>query len=111
MISGEHDRVDPPEVLERELLPRLARAQLHVLPQVGHLSPYEAPDAVANLVRAFAVSLTGDGTWSPSGDAVERRECRYCGLSPAAAVSGRLGRSHAESSPATAPAPQRPDHG
>ena len=83
MISGEHDRVDPPAVLERELLPRLAQAQLHVLPQVGHLSPYEAPDAVANLVGAFAMSLTE----------TVQLECKYCGLTPAAAASERLRRN------------------
>ncbi|WP_010215299.1 alpha/beta fold hydrolase [Sphingomonas sp. PAMC 26621] len=58
IVSGEHDRVDPPEVVERELLPRLAQAQMHVLPQVGHLLPYEAPDEIADMVRAFALSLT-----------------------------------------------------
>ena len=93
VISGAHDRVDPPEVLERELLPRLARAQFHVLPGVGHLSPYEAPDAVATLVRAFAMSLTDDGVASPGGDGMVQPECRYCGLSPAEAASARLRRS------------------
>lgn len=54
VISGENDRVDPPDVLRRELLPRITQAQLHLLPGVGHLSPLEAPDAVANLIRTFA---------------------------------------------------------
>jgi len=108
VISGEHDRVDPPEVLERELLPPLARAQLHVLPQVGHLSPYEAPDAVANLVRAFAMSLTDDGILSLNGDEMVQRQCKYCGLSPAAAASVRL--RHADIGSATPPTSQRPDH-
>jgi 3-oxoadipate enol-lactonase len=94
VISGEHDRVDPPAVLERELLPRLAQAQLHVLPQVGHLSPLEAPDAVANLVGAFAMSLTDNGTSSRTGDKTVQLECRYCGLSPAAAASDRLRRNN-----------------
>ena len=67
VISGEHDRVDPPEAL-RELLSRLGQAELHVLPQVGHLVPYEAPDEVADLVRAFALSLPDHGLLSPAGD-------------------------------------------
>lgn len=83
VISGKHDRVDPPEVLERELLPRLARVQLHVLPQVGHLSPFEAPEAVAKLVGAFAMSLTE----------MVQGECKFCGLTPAAAASERLRRN------------------
>lgn len=109
VISGKHDRVDPPEVLERVLLPRLARAQLHVLPQVGHLSPYEAPDAIANLVRAFAMSLTDNDTLSPTGDEMVQRQCKYCGLSPAAAASARLRRSHADSGPTTPSVPHRTD--
>jgi pimeloyl-ACP methyl ester carboxylesterase len=111
VISGEHDRVDPPDVLERELLPRLARAQLHVLQHVGHLSPYEAPDAVAKLIRAFALSLTDDGARPPYGESMARWECRYCGLSPAAAASVRLGRISAGIGPAAPPVPHRPnDH-
>ncbi|MBW4025526.1 MAG: alpha/beta fold hydrolase [Proteobacteria bacterium] len=102
VVSGEHDRVDPPAVLQRELLPRLARAQLHVLPRVGHLSPYEAPDAVADLVRAFAVSLT-------AGES-EREECRYYGLSPAAAASARLDPSQAETGPAAHVVPRAKDN-
>ncbi len=105
VISGEHDRVDPPEVLERELLPHLARAQLHVLRRVGHLSPYEAPDAVANLVRDFAVSLTDDAASPPSTDG---EACRYCGLSPAAAARARLDRSRVDTG-GPVPTPPSPD--
>ena len=109
VISGEHDRVDPPEVLERELLPRLAQAQFHVLPQIGHLSPYEAPDAVANLVGAFAMSLTDHGIWSPTGDKMVQLECKYCGLSPAAAASERLRRNDQMKVPAMSVHGNHPD--
>ena len=57
VISGEHDRVDPPEGLRRELLSRILQAQLYVLPKAGHLLPLEAPDHVADLIRAFALSI------------------------------------------------------
>jgi len=57
VISGEHDRVDPPDVLRRELLSRIPQAQLHVLPKVGHLSPLEAPEDIADLIRAFVRPL------------------------------------------------------
>lgn len=57
VMSGEHDRVDPPAGLRRELLSRIAQAELYVLPQVGHLSPLEAPDDIADLIRAFALSI------------------------------------------------------
>jgi len=55
VISGELDRVDPPDVLRRELLTRIPHAQLHVLAGVGHLSPLEAPQQIAKLVRNFAL--------------------------------------------------------
>lgn len=82
VVSGAHDRVDPPEVLRRELLALIPRAQLHVLDHVGHLLPFEAPDAISSLVRAFALSLTETELESPSatGGAVKRR-CSRCGAS------------------------------
>lgn len=57
VISGEDDRVDPPEVLRRELLSRIPHAQLCVLPNVGHLSPLEAPGRIAELIRSFVLPL------------------------------------------------------
>lgn len=60
VISGENDRVDPPDILRRELLPRIPQAQLHLLPGVGHLSPLEAPGAIANLTRTFARAVMPD---------------------------------------------------
>jgi pimeloyl-ACP methyl ester carboxylesterase len=60
VLSGALDRVDPPEVLRRELLPRIPQARLRVLPQHGHLLPYEAPEEIADQVSAFALSLTED---------------------------------------------------
>ena len=61
VIAGEHDRVDPPDVLRRELLSRIPHAQLCLLPNVGHLLPLEAPDDVGDLIRAFALSMTEHG--------------------------------------------------
>lgn len=58
IIAGEHDKVDPPEVLQREVQPRITGSRLVVLPKVGHLSPLEAPEAVASEIRTFATSLT-----------------------------------------------------
>jgi len=70
VLSGEHDRVDPPEVLRRELLPRIAQAKLYVLPKVGHLSPLVAPSEIADLISAFALSTTNDGP-SPSAASMD----------------------------------------
>lgn len=79
VISGEHDRVDPPDVLRSELLSRIPHAQLCVLPKAGHLLPLEAPDEIADLIRAFVLSLTRDEFSSPpmQGDA-ELLRCPDC---------------------------------
>ncbi|MGV2289924.1 alpha/beta fold hydrolase [Trinickia sp. YCB016] len=61
VISGELDQVDRVETLRKELLPRIAGARLHVLPGTGHLSPLEAPSAVATLIRQFAGELQSHG--------------------------------------------------
>ncbi|MCQ8277382.1 alpha/beta hydrolase [Acetobacteraceae bacterium KSS8] len=60
VISGKNDRVDPPDILQRELLPRIPQAQLHLLRGIGHFSPLEAPGAVANLIRTFARAVMPD---------------------------------------------------
>ena len=53
IIAGELDKVDPPEVLKREVLPRIPRARTITIPGVGHLSPLEAPSTLSNAIRAF----------------------------------------------------------
>lgn len=57
VISGQDDRVDPPAILQRELLPRLPQATLNLLPGIGHLSPLEAPHELAASIEAFVRSL------------------------------------------------------
>jgi len=66
VISGEDDRVDPPAVLERELLPRIPHATLSLLPGIGHLSPLEAPGQIADLIRNFALSVKAAEVTSPA---------------------------------------------
>lgn len=58
IVSGEDDRVDPPAVLQRELVARLPDARFVVLPGVGHLSPLEAPAALAEELTAFVERIT-----------------------------------------------------
>jgi len=54
VISGEHDKIDPIDTLKRELLPSIPGAVLQTLPDVGHLSPFEAPKEIAKRIDAFA---------------------------------------------------------
>jgi 3-oxoadipate enol-lactonase len=84
VISGAHDRVDPPAVLREELLTRLPQAQMHVLPQVGHLAPLEAPEDLADLLRAFALSIGEEA--GP--------QCDWCGVDLMAATRRRIERRH-----------------
>lgn len=87
VISGEHDRIDPPDVLRRELLSRIPHAQLCLLPNAGHLLPLEAPDHVADLIRALALSMAGNGFSSASvkRDA-DLLRCEECGAARRVAV-------------------------
>jgi pimeloyl-ACP methyl ester carboxylesterase len=59
VITGELDRIDSPELLKAELLSRVPRAVMHVLPGTGHLSMMESADALVPLIVQFCGSLTG----------------------------------------------------
>ena len=54
VIAGEHDHVEPVDVLRRNLVPYLSGAQFAVIPNTGHLIPLEAPDELANAITTFA---------------------------------------------------------
>jgi pimeloyl-ACP methyl ester carboxylesterase len=60
VISGEKDRVDPPAVLQQELMTRIPHATLHIVPGIGHLSPLEAPADLSELILGFAMPLIAD---------------------------------------------------
>jgi pimeloyl-ACP methyl ester carboxylesterase len=51
IIAGDKDKVDNPEMLKTDLLPKISGARFHSIPDVGHLLPLEAPEEVAKLVR------------------------------------------------------------
>ncbi len=61
VIAGELDRVDSVSTLETEVLARLPRAVMRVLPGTGHLSPLESPQDIAELIGKFLSSLALDG--------------------------------------------------
>ncbi|MGW3094536.1 alpha/beta fold hydrolase [Streptomyces sp. NPDC001102] len=54
VLAGEYDRVEPADVLRRNLLPYLSGAQFAVIANTGHLIPLEAPDELADAITAFA---------------------------------------------------------
>jgi magnesium chelatase accessory protein len=53
LIVGERDRAVPPAVSERAAA-RMPDARLVRLPELGHLTHEEAPERVAEIIRAFA---------------------------------------------------------
>ena len=57
VIAGECDQVDRVETLRAELLPRIPHARLVILPNVGHLTPLEAPFALVAEIRSFVREL------------------------------------------------------
>ena len=57
VISGELDQVDRVATLQAELMPRIPHAALHLLPEIGHLSPLEAPVEVAQIIAQFIAGI------------------------------------------------------
>ncbi len=57
VISGDRDQVDTLDTIRREVMPRIARAQLKVLEGVGHLSPLEAPAEIASSIGEFLAQV------------------------------------------------------
>lgn len=59
VIAGASDQVDSVATLRAHLMPAITQATLRELPGTGHLSPLEAPEAVAALIDEFVQGLTG----------------------------------------------------
>ncbi len=57
VIAGEHDQVEPVEVLRDNLVPYLADAEFAVLPGTGHLMPLEVPEALSDAITRFVAAL------------------------------------------------------
>lgn len=94
VISGEDDRVDPPEVLRRELLPRIPLARLVVLRGRGHLLPLEAPADLTNIIKAFVLAQTKGGFFAlpESQREVALTRCGDCGMARLTASAGDASR-------------------
>jgi pimeloyl-ACP methyl ester carboxylesterase len=60
VLAGNHDRVEPPDVLAEHLLPLMSHANMIVLEDTGHLSPLEVPDQVASHITTFTAQLRRD---------------------------------------------------
>ena len=56
VIAGENDIIDPPGLMELEVVGKIPGAKMSVVPGVGHLSMVQAPEAVAELIDKFCHS-------------------------------------------------------
>ena len=54
---GSDDPIISPELMQKELLPRLRSATLAILPDVGHLSPLEAPELISEQLQAALMDM------------------------------------------------------
>ena len=61
VLSGDHDAAIPTDVIERDVVGRIAGAELVRVPGAGHLLPLEAPDAVADAIRRMLDRVTPPG--------------------------------------------------
>jgi pimeloyl-ACP methyl ester carboxylesterase len=57
IVAGELDKVDPVNAVKAEVLARIAGATMLTLPGTGHLSPLEAPAALAEAIAEFVGQL------------------------------------------------------
>lgn len=57
VLAGDHDRVDPPEVLTNHLMAHIPQAEMVLLADTGHLSPLEVPNQVATHITQFITRL------------------------------------------------------
>ncbi len=62
VAAGAADPHLSPELLEREVVRRIAGSHLEVVPGVGHLFPLEAPEVVARLIQASACNNPRPGS-------------------------------------------------
>ena len=69
VLAGRQDRVDPPEILEANLLPFIPGARMTVLEETGHLSPLEVPEQIAQeLDQLTSLIHRREGRWRiPAG--------------------------------------------
>jgi pimeloyl-ACP methyl ester carboxylesterase len=57
VLTGEFDGGMTPDLLNREIVSKVAGAQLEVIPDAGHFLPIEAPEDVADSIRKFVHGL------------------------------------------------------
>jgi pimeloyl-ACP methyl ester carboxylesterase len=67
LLCGEHDRLCPPD-RHRDMARLMSQARLVTVPDSGHLSTLEAPDAVTAALRDWLAGFSGACTAGPRQD-------------------------------------------
>ena len=67
ILCGEHDEITPPAA-HREMARLVQHARLVVVPNSGHMTPIENPEAVTRELRTWLRSDTRTAATAPSGD-------------------------------------------
>jgi pimeloyl-ACP methyl ester carboxylesterase len=58
VLAGEHDRVEPVELMQSHVIAEIDGAQLDVIPGSGHLIPLERPRQLSDRIAAFRDTIT-----------------------------------------------------
>jgi pimeloyl-ACP methyl ester carboxylesterase len=59
VLAGEHDRVEPVELMQSHVIAEIDGAQLDVIPESGHLIPLERPQELSDRIAAFRDTIIG----------------------------------------------------
>lgn len=60
VIAGEHDRVEPVEVMQSHVIAEIPGAKLKIIPGSGHLTPLETPKQLTDLIATFRDTIIRD---------------------------------------------------
>lgn len=58
VVAGEHDRVEPVDVMQSHVIAEINGAQLDVIPGSGHLIPLERPQELSDRIATFRNTIT-----------------------------------------------------
>ena len=58
VVAGEHDRLEPVDLMQSHVIAEIDGAQLDVIPGSGHLIPLERPQELSARIAAFRNTIT-----------------------------------------------------
>jgi pimeloyl-ACP methyl ester carboxylesterase len=58
VLAGEHDRVEPLDILQSHVISEIEAARLEVVAGSGHLIPLEQPQELSDRIASFRDTVT-----------------------------------------------------